>query len=141
MADIPIASLLKRGEIKILFVEDDVFLRKLLTARLRDAGYTVIEASGGQEGLALARSQNPHLMLSDLILPPPVDGYELLKQLAADPILGGIPVVILSNMGSLEDAERTRELGAKDFLIKAHFTPQEIVERIRHVLEASYLRR
>ena len=141
MADIPIASLLKRGEIKILFVEDDVFLRKLLTARLRDAGYTVIEASGGQEGLALARSQNPHLMLSDLILPPPGDGYELLKQLAADPILGGIPVVILSNMGSLEDAERTRELGAKDFLIKAHFTPQEIVERIRHVLEASYLRR
>ncbi len=138
---VPIASMLKRGEIKLLLVEDDKFLRDILSERLRREGYTVFEAVNGEEGMLRVRAEKPHLLLLDLVLPGAIDGYELLKQLKADPALASTPVVIVSNLGTSEDKERAKDLGAKDYLIKAHYTPQEITERIGHVLEESYLRR
>ena len=141
MADLPISSLLKRGEMKILFVEDDKFLRALLSEKLRTEGYTVMEAENGEEGISLVHTGRPHLVLLDLILPGKIDGYELLKQMKAEPTLSSIPVVIISNLGSAEDIDRAMNLGAKDFLVKVRNTPQEVVSRIRRIIEESYLRR
>jgi CheY-like chemotaxis protein len=69
----------------------------------------------------------------DLILPG-IDGFEVLKRAKADPATKDIPVIILSNLGQKDDIERGLELGATDFMVKAHFTPEEIVKKAKEVL-------
>jgi len=73
--------------------------------------------------------------LLDLILPG-IDGFEVLKQVKKDPseTIREIPVIILSNLGQRDDVEKGVNLGAEDFLIKAHFTPGEIIDKIKQVL-------
>ncbi len=70
----------------------------------------------------------------DLILPG-IDGFEVLSRIKDDPFLASIPVIIFSNLGQKEDIERGLKLGAADYLIKAHFTPGEIIEKVRNVLK------
>lgn len=137
---LPIASLLKRGEIKILVIEDDKFLRGLLVGKLKKEGYETIEACDGEEGLASTRKDTPHLIILDLVLPG-ADGFEILQSIKNDPATSKIPVIVLSNLGSREDIDRALGLGAKEFLVKAHHTPQEIVDTIKKVLDSSYLQK
>lgn len=73
-------------------------------------------------------------MLLDLILPG-IDGFEVLTKIKADPATNYIPVVILSNLGQKEDIEKGLKLGAKDFLIKAHFVPGEIIAKIKEIIK------
>ena len=79
------------------------------------------------------KSEKPDLILLDLILPG-IDGFEVLSQTKKDPEVSSIPVIILSNLGQKEDIERGLKLGATDYLIKAHFTPGEIIEKIRLII-------
>ena len=81
------------------------------------------------------KSGKPDLVLLDLILPG-IDGFEVLSKMKEDPELQGIPVIILSNLGQRDDVQKGIDLGAKDYLIKAHFTPGEIVEKIKATLSA-----
>jgi len=90
----------------------------------------VIEAIDGEEGLKRIREDKPDLILLDLILPG-VDGFEVLSKLKEDPTLASIPVIILSNLGQREDIEKGLKLGAIDYLVKAHFTPNEIVDKVK----------
>jgi len=115
---------------KILIVEDDKFLRELITRKLIQENFEVIEAIDGEEGLEKAKETKPNLILLDLILPG-IDGFEVLTKLKEDPALTVIPVIVLSNLGQREDVERGLRLGAVDYLVKAHFTPNEIIEKIR----------
>jgi len=73
------------------------------------------------------------LILLDLILPG-IDGFEILAKIKAEPELAKIAVIILSNLGEREDIEKGLKMGAVDYLIKAHFTPGEIIERIELAL-------
>ncbi len=118
---------------KILLIEDDKFLRELITQKLGREGFEVAEAVDGEEGLKKITEEKPNLVLLDLILPG-IDGFEVLRRLKADQELSLIPVVILSNLGQRDDVDRGLELGAVDYLIKAHFTPSEIVEKIKATL-------
>lgn len=117
----------------ILVVEDDQFLRDLIVKKLKEEGFSVKEAVDGEEGLRFVRENRPDCVLLDLILPG-IDGFEVLKQVKADTSLSSIPVVILSNLGQKDDIDRGLELGAKDYLIKAHFTPGEIVQKVKEIL-------
>jgi DNA-binding response OmpR family regulator len=119
---------------KILVVEDDKFLRELISQKLLKEGYDIVEAVDGEKGIENARKERPDLVLLDLILPG-IDGFEVLAKLKADPKLSNIPVIILSNLGQKTDIEKGIEMGAVDYLIKAHFTPGEIVEKIAAVLK------
>ena len=119
---------------KILIVEDDKFLRELISQKLLKEGYDIVEAVDGEKGIESANKERPDLVLLDLILPG-IDGFEVLAKLKADPKLSNIPVIILSNLGQKTDIEKGIEMGAVDFLIKAHFTPGEIVEKIDAVLK------
>ena len=119
--------------VKILVVEDDTFLRELIVRKLGREGYEVSEAVDGEEGVKQATAQKPDIILLDLILPG-IDGFEVLRKLKEDDALSSIPVLILSNLGQKEDIEKGMKLGAKDFLIKAHFTPGEIIEKIKTIL-------
>lgn len=120
--------------IKILIIEDDKFLRELIAQKLLKAGYDVSEAVDGEEGIKKIKEERPQMVLLDLILPG-IDGFEVLAKMKEEPELISTPVIILSNLGQKEDVEKGLKLGATDYLIKAHFTPGEIVEKIRAIIK------
>lgn len=119
---------------KILIIEDDKFLRELIAQKLTKESFDISEAVDGEEGLKKIKEGSPDLILLDLILPG-IDGFEVLAKMKEDSALAQIPVIILSNLGQKEDVEKGLKLGAADYLIKAHFTPVEIVEKIRTILK------
>jgi CheY-like chemotaxis protein len=118
---------------KILLIEDDKFLRELMNKKLLTLGYEVVSAADGESGLVMIKETKPDVVLLDLILPG-INGFEVLEKAKQDPEIANIPVVILSNLGQGEDIEKGLALGAKDFLVKAHFTPQEIVNKLKSIL-------
>lgn len=118
---------------KILVVEDDKFLRELITRKLREEDYDVSEAIDGEEGVQKFKEVKPDLVLLDLILPG-IDGFDVLGKMKEDPQLAQVPVIILSNLGQRDDIEKGLQLGAVDYLVKAHFTPAEIIEKVKKVL-------
>lgn len=118
----------------ILIIEDDKFLRELIAQKLLKEDYRVSEAVDGEEGIRKIKEEKPDLILLDLILPG-IDGFEVLTKMRDDPEISSIPAIILSNLGQKEDVERGLKLGAKDYLIKAHFTPGEIIEKIKKALK------
>lgn len=119
---------------KILIVEDDKFLRDLISQKLAKEGYEVDEAVDGEEGVKMIKEVKPDLVLLDLILPG-IDGFEVLVKMKENSSISSTPVIILSNLGQKEDVEKGLKLGAVDYLIKAHFTPGEIIDKIRAVLK------
>ena len=118
----------------ILIVEDDKFLRELIVQKVTKDGFNASEAVDGEEGIKKIREEKPDMVLLDLILPS-IDGFEVLSLMRQDPGLSSIPVIILSNLGQKEDIERGMKLGATDYLVKAHFTPGEIIEKIKAYLK------
>lgn len=119
---------------KILIVEDDKFLRELIARKLTQENFEISEAVDGEEGLKKIKEAKPDLVLLDLILPG-IDGFEALAKMKDDPALASIPVIILSNLGQREDVEKGLKLGAVDYLVKAHFTPNEIIEKVKTALK------
>ena len=119
---------------KILIVEDDKFLRELISQKLLKENYEISEAIDGEKGLKAIKDEKPDLVLLDLILPG-MDGFEVLTKAKEDAATSQVPIIILSNLGQKDDIERGLKLGAIDYLIKAHFTPGEIIEKIKGILK------
>ena len=119
---------------KVLVVEDDDFLRGIITRRLTKEGFNVSEAIDGKQAVRKIKELKPDIVLLDLILPE-LDGFGVLSEIKHDPRSSSIPVIILSNLGQAEDVEKGLKLGAADFLIKANFTPAEIVEKVKDILK------
>ena len=119
----------------ILIIEDDRFLRELIAQKLSKESFNIIEAVDGEEGIKKIKENKPDLVLLDLILPG-IDGFEVLSQAKKDSNheINSIPIIILSNLGQKEDIEKGTKLGAADYLVKAHFTPGEIIEKVRTIL-------
>ena len=115
---------------KVLIVEDDRFLRELMVRKLKMENFEVIEAEDGEQGLKKMKEEKPDLVLLDLILPE-MDGFEVLEQKRKDDEIKNIPVIILSNLGQKEEIDRGLQLGAKDYLVKAQFSPSEIIEKVK----------
>jgi len=118
----------------ILIIEDDKFLRELIAKKLTQENFDVSEAIDGEEGMKKIKEKKPQLVLLDLILPG-IDGFEVLARIKEDPALAQISVIILSNLGQKDDVERGMKLGAVDYLIKAHFTPNEIIDKVKAILK------
>ena len=119
---------------KVLIVEDDEFLRSLNAKRLETEGFKVVIAVDGQSALDLIPKEMPNLIFLDLLLPG-IDGFEVLKKIKADAKTKDIPVVVFSNLGQKEDIEKAHNLGAQDFLIKANFTLDDVVTKIKEILK------
>ncbi len=119
---------------KILIIEDEKFLRNLVKRKLSVEGFVVVESIDGEEGLKKVKEEKPDLILLDLVLPE-IDGFEVLTRIKKDPSTSLIPVVILSNLGQKEEIQKGLALGAVDFLVKAYFTPDQILEKIKRVLK------
>lgn len=128
----------KNGRPSVLIVEDDKFLRELISQKLNKEGMEIYFSITAEEALKTLETTVPHIILLDLLLPG-INGFEFLKELKANPKISNIPVIILSNLGEEKDRENAFKLGAKDFLIKALYTPNEIVDEIKKILAENYL--
>ena len=117
----------------ILIVEDDKFFRDLVSKKLEKNGFEMFLAADSKEALTILEEKKPSLIISDLILPG-LDGFELISMLKKDDKTKGIPVIVLSNLGQKDEVERAMSLGAIDFMVKVNFTPDEIVDKIKKVL-------
>lgn len=118
----------------ILIVEDDSFLVRMYTSKFTEIGFSVDVAYDGLEGLKLAMEKRPDLILLDLMLPQ-LNGIEVLKKLKQDEQTKSIPVILLTNVSEKQEIEKGLSLGAADYLIKAYFTPSEVVGRVKEVLK------
>src|SRR3989339_467711 len=121
-------------QIKLLIVEDDKFLRDLATQKLIQENFAVHAAVDGEQGIALAEKELPQVVLLDILLPG-IDGFEVLKRIRANPALKDTRVIMLSNFGQREDVEKALSSGADQFLVKANFTLDEIIEEAKNIMK------
>jgi DNA-binding response OmpR family regulator len=119
---------------RILVVEDDEFLNRMYVAKLEHEQFDVLSASDGETGLQLAVTERPNIILLDLLLPKR-DGYSVLAELKRRPEMHRTPVIVLTNLSQQEQVQKCMSLGAADCLIKAHFTPSEVVQKVRQLLQ------
>jgi len=123
----------EKKEDYILLVEDDKFLSGLLSKKM-SAEFKVEIAGNGADAFNKIKEGIPRLILLDLMLPD-IDGFKILDTLKKDEKTKNIPILILSNLGQKEDLDRCLALGASAYMIKAHFTPQEIVNKAKSLLK------
>ena len=121
------------GTRRVLLAEDDRFLRRAAEARLRRHGLDVLTAADGEEALRVARAEPLDLILLDIMMPK-LDGFQVLKALKEDEATARIPVLVLSNLGQERDVAQAKALGALAFLVKAHLSLQDLVDRVDAVL-------
>jgi len=117
----------------ILFIEDESALQKTFGEILKQEGYEMISALDGEIGLRLAGTKKPDLILLDLILPK-IHGFEVLKKLKQAEETKNIPVIILTNLEGMKDVDMALETGAATYLVKAQYSLEEILEKIKKVL-------
>ncbi|MFA6536643.1 MAG: response regulator [Candidatus Paceibacterota bacterium] len=112
---------------KVLIIEDDKFFIDLLAKRLSQAGFAVLFANDGKSGIAIIKTEKPAVVLLDVLLPE-TDGFEVLSQIKADESTKAIPVILLSNLGSKENLEKSQKFGAYNFMIKATVSLDQIIK-------------
>ncbi|MCL5774747.1 MAG: response regulator [Patescibacteria group bacterium] len=119
---------------RILIVEDDDSLRHIMHDNLAQAGYEVLTAPDGEEGLKQALEGKPDVILLDIMMPK-VDGITMLKNYREKVPDSQVPVIMLSNLGEVKQVSDALALGAKDYWVKSSFGIGEIVDRVREKLK------
>ena len=124
----------KKNNIRVVLVEDEEVLLEVLESKLKKEGYEVFSAKDGVAGLDLVNAIRPDIILLDVVMPR-MDGFEVLEHLQKDEELAKIPVIIISNSGQDVEIGRALALGVKDYLVKAEFDPQEVLDKIQNQLQ------
>lgn len=120
---------------KILIIDDDIFLLEMYSIKFQEAGFDLEVAKNGEEALSKLSNKeySPEVILLDVLMPS-LDGFELLKNIKENHITPGTKIIMLSNLSQKEDIEKCMSLGADDYIVKAHHTPSEVVEKIKAIL-------
>jgi DNA-binding response OmpR family regulator len=118
----------------ILIVEDDLFLAEIYQKKFEIEGFKVSMANNGEKAVQDIKKKIPDLVLLDILLPK-LDGFSVLEAVKADESTKDIPIILLTNLGQQDDVQRGLEKGAADYLIKTHFKPSEVVDKVRKVLK------
>jgi two-component system, chemotaxis family, chemotaxis protein CheY len=116
----------------ILAVDDSASMRQMIKLTLRGAGYNVIEAGDGQEGLSQAKAGSPHMILTDLNMPV-MDGMVFIKELRKQPAFAGIPIVFVTTESDAEKKSQAKAAGATAWITKP-FQPEQLVAVAKKVL-------
>lgn len=119
---------------KILIIEDEKILREMYAEKFKKAGFEVLEANEAEKGLIIAQKQLPDLVLLDILLPRE-NGISFLKKLKQNGKTSGIKVLAFSNYDSPQARKEAEEFKAEDYLLKANFTPKELVEKVKEYLK------
>jgi CheY-like chemotaxis protein len=117
----------------ILVVEDSAPIAVTIHMALVKEGYKVLMASDGLEGLKIALSDRPKLIITDSVMPR-MDGYGLLRAIKANPMTSEIPVIMLTSLASTEDEQKALEFGFSDFIPKP-VQPVRVISRVKHILD------
>ena len=120
---------------KILVIEDELNIQKLVKANLAASGYQVFVASDGEEGLGLAKLESPDLILLDLMMPG-ISGWDVLTALKTNPRVREIPVVIMTASAHKDEEDKARSMGAVNYLVKP-FSADELLRHVKQVVGAS----
>lgn len=118
---------------KILIMEDEPILSQALTIELNSYGYTVLAADNGVDGLEIFYKEKPDLVLLDLLMPKK-NGYEVLEELKSKKLLHGLKVIVLSNLGQVDEKKRAIALGAKNFFVKSSIDLEDLTSFIGKML-------
>jgi DNA-binding response OmpR family regulator len=118
---------------RILVIDDDPWILRMVSTVLEKRGYTIVTASDGEEGLARARQMRPHLIVTDVMMPK-MDGWTMVRALRSRPELALVPVIFLTALGGEEDRMRGFRLGADDYLPKP-FRFEELDVRVEKALK------
>lgn len=120
---------------KILLIEDDPFLHKLYEDTLSSAGYNVLAASDGEEGLNLIKNNtDASLILLDLMLPK-MNGIEVLKAIKKEDATKDLSVIVLTNLSEGDIIKEALTLGANAFLVKVDYTPQQVIDTVKQYID------
>jgi len=117
----------------ILLAEDDPLIVEIYTKKLNEAGFQLEVAERGEEALRKLKEKKFDLLLLDIVLPG-ISGWEILEKIREDENLKDLKVIILSNLGQKTEVEKGFKLGAVRYLIKAHYSPSEVVKEVREIL-------
>ena len=119
---------------RVLIVEDQADIRKLIRMTLEFEQYEIHEASDGAFGLRMAQALKPDLMLLDVMMPGELDGLQVCQRLKSDPVTKRIKVVLLTARGQARDREVGQAVGADEYLVKP-FSPLQLIDTIERLLE------
>ncbi len=116
----------------ILIIEDEEVLASFLKRKLSRRGYRSIVAADGKEGLKKIKEIRPDLILLDIVMPK-MDGFEVMEAKQKIEAIKDIPIIIISNSGQPVEISRAQKLGAKDWIIKTNFDPEEVVGKVEKI--------
>ena len=118
---------------KVLIVDDDEFLLEMYALKFKEEGFLVEIAETGRIALEKVQSVKPDVVLLDVVLPE-MDGFSVLQKIHDEKKTDLPLIIMLTNLSQKDDTERGMRLGADDYVVKAHFTPSEVVEKVRKLL-------
>ena len=122
-------------KIKVLLVEDDLMLCDMYQTKFESEGFDVWKGNNGVEGLALLQEHGtPDIILLDVIMPQ-MDGFTMLGKVKENAAWKNVPVILLTYLGNGNDAKKGLAMGADDYLVKATFTPAQVVEKVKALLK------
>ncbi|MGQ9603584.1 MAG: response regulator transcription factor [bacterium] len=117
---------------KVLVVDDEEYIQHILNFSFSAEGYQVITANDGEEAIEKAKSENPDVIVLDIMMPK-MDGYEACRRLKSDPKTRNIPVILLTAKGREVDRKLGNEAGADDYMVKP-FSPGRLIERVESMI-------
>lgn len=120
---------------KILVVDDDPLMRRIVTQSLERATYELLEAESGLAGIQCAIEQHPDLILLDVMMPE-MDGFEVIRRLRSHPMTLGVPIILLTALGEMSEKVHGMQLGADDYMTKP-FDPRELRARVQAHIKRS----
>jgi len=121
---------------KILIIEDDPLISRMYQRVFEFEGFDVDMARDGSKGLKRLGKSKPDLVLLDIMMPK-MTGIEVLEEIKSDPKNKSIPVIVLTNLSGMGDAEKAIELGAIKFIVKSEYKPTQVVKQVKEILKAS----
>lgn len=119
--------------VKIAIIEDDIVIAQMYRMKFEAEGFEVQTADNGRKGVELATSMHPDIILLDIRMPE-MNGDEALKAIRATAWGKHVPVLVLTNLGEEEAPTTLKALGIYSYIVKADFTPRQVVERVKQAL-------
>ncbi len=123
---------------KVLIIEDDPLMSRMYQKIFTFEQYEVVMAKDGQEGLDLARSEKPTVILLDVMMPK-MNGFQVLEKLKSDPDTKSTPVIMLTNLAGEQDAETALAKGAVKYIVKSEYEPKQVADMVKEII-AGYTR-
>ena len=124
----------KNREIRVLIIEDDIYISEMYRIKFESEKFKTIITNDGAKILEIIEKEKPNIILLDIVMPV-MDGFDVLKVIKNSKKHKNIPVVMLTNLSQKESIERGFELGAESYIVKSHFTPSEVVKKVRDILD------